>query len=241
MTESTAGAGPTLVGNRWVLVGGVVYLLEWVAIIWVGALGVGETVTRDISRADLLDSYVGHEDAVASMAGWFAVVLLGRILLFIGLRQALSDSGYRHPLMDFAVAAAAVSVTLEVASYGIGAAAGELARDDAAAMLALDRAALGVNLVGFGGLGLAITCAAYCMWRSQLFPTVLNVFGVVSGVAIIGAQLTVAPSLQTLFDILFAFPLLFWVWMLWAGVLCWRRTPSREGVGSLAGSATPRR
>ncbi len=239
MAQSTAVSDRTLVGNRWVLVGGVVYLLEWVAIIWVGVLGVGETVTRDTSRADLLDSYVGHEDAVTSMAGWFAVVLLGRILLFIGLRQALSDSGYRHPLMDFAVAAATVSVTIEVASYGMGAAAGDLARDDEAAMFALDRAALGVNLVGFGGLGLAITCAAYCMWRSGLFPAVLNVFGVVSGVAIIGAQLSVAPSLQTLFDILFAFPLMFWVWMLWAGVLCWRRTPS--SVGSLSGSGTARR
>ena len=51
---------------------------------------------------------------------------------------------------------------------------------------------------------------------------VLNVIGAVSGVAIVGMQLTVAPAMQTLFDILFAFPVLFWVWMLWAGVLCWR-------------------
>ena len=46
-----------------------------------------------------------------------------------------------------------------------------------------------------------------------------------AGVAIIGAQLTVAPSLETLFAILYFFPLVFWVWMLWAGVLLWRRTP----------------
>jgi hypothetical protein len=88
MSQSAAVAERTLVGNRWVLVGGVGYLLEWVAIIWVGALGIGETVVRG------------------------------------------------------------------------------------------------------------------------------DVIGAVSGVAIIGAQLTVAPAMQTLFDILFAFPILFWVWML---------------------------
>jgi hypothetical protein len=238
MSQSAAVAERTLVGNRWVLVGGVGYLLEWVAIIWVGALGVGETVVRGASVADLKDAYVDHVDALTTMAGWFSLVLLFRILLFIGLRQALADSGYRHPLMDFAVAAAAVSVTLEVASYGLGAAAGGLAEDgDEAGMVALDQAAAGINLMLAGGLGVAIVCSAYCMWRAGLFPMVLNVIGAVAGVAIIGVQLTIAPATQTLFDILFAFPALFWVWMLWAGVLCWRRTPRPPGVGSLDGSA----
>jgi len=215
-----------LVGNRWVLVGGVVYLLEWVAIVWVGALGIGETVVRGGSIDDLTDSYVGHQDALTTMAGWFAVVLLFRILLFIGLRQALADSGYRHLLLDFAVAAAAVSVTLEVASYGLGGAAAWMAeRGEEDAMLALDQAAAGINLMLAGGLGVAIVCASYCMWQSHLFPTVLNVIGLVSGVAIVGAQLSVAPALQSVFDVLFFFPLLFWIWMLWAGVLLWRRTP----------------
>jgi hypothetical protein len=240
MSQSAADAGHTLVGNRWVLIGGVGYLLEWVAIIWVGALGIGETVVRGASTDKLLDTYVGHVDALTTMAGWFSLVLLFRILLFIGLRQALADSGYRHLLMDFAVAAAAVSVTLEVASYGLGAAAGGLAEDgDRSGMLALDQAAAGINLMIAGGLGVAIVCSAYCMWNADLFPTVLNVIGVISGVALVGAQLTVAPATQTLFDILFAFPALFWVWMLWAGVLCWRRTPQR--VGSLDGAGPPLR
>ncbi len=228
MSQAAAVSERTLVGNRWVLVGGIVYLLEWVAIIWVGALGVGETVIRGASPDDLLDSYVGHVDALTTMAGWFALVLLFRILVFIGLRQALADSGYRHPLMDFAVAAAAVSVTLEVASYGLGAAAGGLAENgDEAGMFALDQAAAGINLMIGGGLGVAIVCSAYCMWQARLFPTALNVIGAVSGIAIIGMQLTVAPATQTVFDILFAFPVLFWVWMLWAGVVLWRRTPRR--------------
>ena len=236
MAQSAAVAERTLVGNRWVLVGGVGYLLEWVAIIWVGALGIGETVVRGASADKLLDTYDGNVDALTTMAGWFSLVLLFRILLFIGLRQALADSGYRHPLMDFAVAAAAVSVTLEVASYGLGAAAGGLAEDgDRAGVLALDQAAAGINLMLAGGLGVAIVCSAYCMWRSSLFPMGLNVIGAVSGLAIIGVQLAVAPTMQTLFDILFAFPILFWVWMLWAGVLCWRSTPRPGAVGSLGG------
>ena len=216
----------TLVGNRWVLVGGVVYLLEWVAIIWIGVLGVGETVIRGSSLEDLRDAYDGHQDALTTMAGWFAVVLLGRVLLFIGLRQALADSGHKHTLMDFAVAAAALSVTLEVASYGLGAAAGGLLEaGDEDGMRAIDQAAAGLNLMIGGGLGLAIVSSAYVMWRSGLFPMVLNVLGFVSGVALVGAQLTVAPSLESVFDILFLFPLVFWVWMLWSGVLLWRRTP----------------
>ena len=104
-------------------------------------------------------------------------------------------------------------------------------------MLALDQAAAGINLMIAGGLGIAIVCSAYCMWSARLFPMVLNLIGMVSGVAIIGVQLTVAPATQTLFDILFVFPALFWVWMLWAGVLCWRRTPHR--VGSLDGVGNP--
>lgn len=240
MTKPTTAPARTLVGNRWVLVGGVVYLLEWVAIIWVGAVGVGAFVERGASPAELVETYAGHEDAMYAMAGWFAVVLLGRILLFVALRQALSDSGLRHPLMDFAVAAAAVSVTIEIASYGLAAgASGPAVGGAQTTTAAIDSAAAGLNMVGLGGLGIAIVCSAYCMWRSGLFPMPLNVIGLVSGLAITGAQLAVSPSLESLFDVLFAFPLLFWAWMLWAGVLCWRRTP-RE-AGSLVGPATARR
>lgn len=235
MTETGSRAQTTtttsvLVGNRWVLVGGIVYLLEWVAILWAGAVGVSATVVRGTSTEDLLSTYVGHEDATAAMAGWFAVALLGRILVFVGLRQALADSGHRHPLMDLAVAAAAVSVTLEIASYGLATtAASRAAADDEAGMVLADQAGAGLNLMIGGGLGVAIVCAAYVMWRSGLFSLPLVVLGAVSGVAIIGAQLSVSPSLQTLFDILYVAPLLFWVWMIWAGVVCWRRAGSYDG------------
>jgi hypothetical protein len=226
MSELVAARG-TLVGNRWVLVGGVTYLLEWVAIIWAGVAGLGEVALRGSSTDDLLEAYTGHENAAWAMAGWFAVVLLGRILVFVGLRHALADSGHGHPLMDFAAAAAAVSVTLEIASYGLAASASSAAEaGDEVATLWVDQAAAGLNLMIGGGLGVAILCSAYCMWRSGLFSLPLNVAGGVSGLAITGAQLSVAPATQTLFDVLYVFPVLFWVWMLWAGVVCWRRTPT---------------
>jgi hypothetical protein len=219
-----------LVGNVWVLVGAVLYLLEWVAIIWAGTVGVGAQVTRGTAVADVMDTYAGHEDAVYAMAGWFAVVLLGRVLLFVGLRRALGDSGYPHPLLDFAVLAATVSVTLEIASYGLAASASASAdAGDQSLTAAIDAAGAGLNLMIGGGLGVAIVCTSFVMWRSGLFALPLNVVGVVSGIAIIGAQLTVAPSLESVFDILWFFPVVFWVWMIWAGVVCWRATPPRHG------------
>jgi hypothetical protein len=217
-----------LVGNRWMLVGGIVYLLEWVAIIGTGMVGLGSVVTRGSSESELLESYGGHVDSASFMAGWFAVVLLGRVLVFVGLRRALADSGRAHPLMDLAVVAAAVSVTLEIASYGLAVGAADRAEaGDEQGVLLLDAAGTGLNLMIGGGLGVAIVCSAYAMSRSGMFPTVLNVLGWISGVAIVGAQLTVAPSWQTVFDILYFFPLVFWIWMLWAGVLLWRCTPAR--------------
>lgn len=228
-----------LVGNVWVLAGGVLYLLEWVAIIWAGVAGVGVQVARDASSSEVMASYAGNEDALYAMAGWFAVVLLGRILLFIGLRHALADSGHGHPLLDFAVAASAVSVTLEIASYGLAATAAAPANagDESLAVL-VDQAGAGLNLMIGGGLGVAIVCTTYVMWRSGLFSLPLVMLGAVSGIAIIGAQITTAPSMQPLFDILYFFPLVFWVWMLWAGVVCLRARP-RHGVRTEAGDARP--
>ena len=224
MTETRAG----LVGNRWMLVGGITYLLEWVAIIGTGMVGLGVVVTRGASESEVLGSYHGHVDSASSMAGWFAVVLLGRILVFVGLRRALADSGRAHPLMDLAVVAAAVSVTLEIGAYGLAAGAADRAEaGDRQGMLLLDAAGTGLNLMIAGGLGVAIVCSAHAMSRSAMFPTAVNVLGWMSGIAIIGAQLTVAPSLHAVHDILSFFPLVFWIWMLWTGVLLWRRAPAR--------------
>jgi hypothetical protein len=226
MQDTTATAEPPLglVGNRWALVGALVYLSEFVAIIAVGAVGVGEVVLRGTSAGALQDSYGGHEDATAFLAGWLAVVLLGRVLYFAAVRRSLADSGRGHVLLDLAVVAAAVSVTLEVASYAFVVPAAHAAEEGEETLLAyFDLAGAGLNLMIGGGLGVAIVCTAVVMVTSGLFNRWLNVLGLVSGIAIVGAQLAVPPSLSTVFDILYFFPLVFWVWMLWTSVVLWRR------------------
>ena len=214
-----------LVGNRWVLVGGVVYLLEWVAIIWTGVEGVDALVARGTEMADLQNSYAGNADAVATMAGWFSIVLLGRVLVFIGLRHAFAESGYRHPLLDLAVVAAAASVVLEIASYGLAlAAADRVEAGEEAQAAVIDQAGSGLNLMIAGGLGVAVVATSWCMRQSGLFSLPLALVGLVAGLVILAAQLSVAPSLESVSELLYAAVLLFWVWMIWAGVVCWRRT-----------------
>ena len=215
------------------LAGGILYLLEWVAIIGTGVVGVAQTAAVGASADDLAESYVGHVDAVAFMAGWFAVVLLGRILVFIGLRSALRESGRPHLLMDFAVLASAVSVTLEIAAYGLATAAADLADSgETTAMVILDRAGGWVNLMIGGGLGVAVLASAWCMRRSGMFPAALTTLGLVAGAALVLAQLTVAPSTLDISGWLTLGVVLFWVWMIWAGVVLWRRTPSARPVAA---------
>lgn len=221
---------PPLVGNRLVLAGGVMYLLEFVAIFGVIPAGVGITTSVGTPTEDLLDSYVGNVDAVSFMAAWFSIVLLGRILLMVGLRTALADSGRPSPLMDFAVVAAAVSVTLEVAAYGFASAAAEVAdRAAPAEMVLLDRAGAWLNMLLLGSLAVSVAVAAGCMLRSGLFSTALCLTGLVAGSLMALAQLTIPPSLSGVLAFLSWSPLLFWVWMIWAGVVAWRATPGTSG------------
>src|SRR4051812_3045914 len=80
----------SLVGNRLVLAGSVLYLLEWVAIV---TASVSVPLGATASAADLAKSYAGNAEALGWAAGWFSVVLLGRILIMTGLRTALAASG----------------------------------------------------------------------------------------------------------------------------------------------------
>lgn len=219
---------PDLVGNRYVLGGAALYLLEWVAIIAIGVAGVGAVVGRDLTEQDLSRAYAGNADVIAFMSGWFAVVLLGRVLVFIGLRRSLVESGRPHLLMDFAVVAAAASVLLETASYGLVLAAAGLEADHPAGMVALHEAALALNLLLGGGLGVAILCASHAMTRSGLFPVTLLVLGWVAGAGAVASQLTIGPGLSTVSNALQFSTLLFWLWMLWLGVLLWRHAPRKS-------------
>ena len=57
MTTTISAERPALVGNRLVLAGSVLYLLEWVAIV---AASVNAPVGADASAHDLVSAYAGH-------------------------------------------------------------------------------------------------------------------------------------------------------------------------------------
>ncbi|MGH3508883.1 MAG: hypothetical protein ACRDPI_01470, partial [Nocardioidaceae bacterium] len=169
-----------LIGNRLVLAGAVLYLLEWVAII---AASVGVPVGAGVSVHDLTSAYSGHADAIGWAAGWFSVVELGRVLLMVGLRDALARSGKAHPMMDVAVVAMAVSVTVEIVVYAVSAgAAWSLERGGSVAVTrALDAVAFQTNLMIYGPMGFSVLCAGLAMWRSGLFGRALSALAMVGG------------------------------------------------------------
>ncbi|GCD90702.1 hypothetical protein [Nocardioides sp. LS1] len=223
MTAIPVTGRPVLVGNRLVLVGSVLYLLEWVAII---AAGIDAPLGADASTAHVTSSYSGVATSWGWAAGWFSVVLLGRVLLVLGIRAALADSGHPQRIMDFAVAAMALSVALEVATYAVTAGGAWYLDHDGSpeVVRGLDAAAVVLNSTVFGPLGVAILCSAGAMWWSGLFPRVLCGVGLVAGVGgtLMGLA-AAAPTAGSAADALGIAVPLFWIWMLWTGVLCWRR------------------
>ena len=224
MTEQQSS--PRLVGNRLVLAGAVLYLLEWIAII--GA-SIEAPSASDVSAAKVLDGYVDQQDALIWAAGFFSVVLLGRVLIIIGLRKGLADSGQHPGLIDFAVVAMAVSVVIEVVSYGMVGGIAVAANHDAGAetVRALDSVALTVNTMIFGPLGLAVLAASWAMLQSGLFSRYLCWVGLLGGALLTVYGLAFAQS-ESAGDAFQAAALLFWVWMLWAGVVMWRGSEHQQ-------------
>jgi len=227
------------IGTRLALVGAVLYLLEWVAIIGAsppGPLGPGTTTKA------LMAAYSHHAGAAAVSAGWFAVCLSGRVLYMAAVRSSLRARTRELPLMDFAVAAMAISVALEVASYAVVAAAARLASTgaDSGLVVALDAAAFWLDLIIFGPAGVSLLAAGAAMLRSRLFPSWLSVVALVAGAAgTIGCVVsagTAGASASGLGDALSAVAALgMWIWMLVTGVLLWRasRPADEERIGNL--------
>ena len=71
-------SGARLVGNRLALVGTLVYFLEWLAIAFIPETGDPALLGED--PAVVVDVYRGEAGASGFAAGWFGLVLLGRIL-----------------------------------------------------------------------------------------------------------------------------------------------------------------
>src|SRR2546423_10727363 len=114
--ESTRGR---LVGNRIALVGTVMYFLEWVAIVSIPSV---PTDKLGQNPAAIVAAY-GHPKAIGVAAGWFSVVLFGRVIFALGLRDAFRGLRRERLFANIAVAAMALSVAIEVISFGMTAAA----------------------------------------------------------------------------------------------------------------------
>jgi hypothetical protein len=234
-------SGPEqLRGNRIALVGAIVYLLEWVAIIGSGTpVPVDPVDTK--SPAALLDLYARNATGTKVLAGWLALVLIGRVVFAVGLRSAIAGSRslpQLRTLMDAAVGVMVISVALEVGGYGLAGAAAVLADQgtDANVIVALNGAS---NLFGsliFTPLGVSVALAALAMLRSTLFSKWLCWLGLLSGASMaVGGVIVVAALgssgfLADMADAPVSGVVGFWVWMLVTGVLLFRRS-GREATG----------
>ena len=177
--RSARGAQP--VGTRLALAGAVLYLLEWVAIVAAappGPLGPGT------AAATITSDYAGHAGAAAVSAAWFAVVLVGRVLFVAGVKASLRDHPQQRLLLDLALGAMAISVVLEIAAYGIVAAAARLADGgDPDLVAALDGGAFWLVLLIWGPIGISVLATGLAMLGSQLFAAWLSWLGMVAGAA----------------------------------------------------------
>lgn len=219
------------VGNRLVLIGAVLYLLEWVAIVAAQPPGPFGSGTR---TADLVHSYATHAGGAAIAAAWFAVVLLGRVLVVAGLKASLRDSPRQLPLLDLALSAMALSVVMEIVAYSVVAGTARLAANgaDPGVVVALDGAAHWVDLLIWGPVGVAVLACGLAMLRSRAFPPWLGWLAVVAGVAAIAGCLVYGTSDGSgsgAGDAVTSLAALcFWVWMLAVGIYLFRRAPAAE-------------
>ena len=218
------GSPAALVGNRLALVGAVVYLLEWVVIVFIAELPTGEF---GADPAAIADAYTGESGTTAFAAGWFPVVLLGRVLFVAAVRRAFHDSGRRPLLLDLAVGAMIVSVAIEIVALSLPAAATWIADNEPNqdAIVALDAAGSIVFATIFAPIGVSIVATAVSMVTERLFPAwvawlgvvagLLFVVGGVSGTATIGDDDT-----RGLGELPLAFGgFAFWLWMLATAII----------------------
>ena len=222
---------PQLVGNRLALAGAVLFLLEWVAIVFIADVPT-DRLGDDASA--IAAAYEGEATTMALAAGWFSFVLLGRVLFAAAVRRAFHDSGYRSTLLDFALGAMIVSVAIEIAALSLPAAAAWIAErgSDQSAIVALDTAGSITFLMVFAPVGVSILATSAAMLGARLFPGWVGWLGVVGGALFTVGGLLGPAALGDTGDFhdLGQVPLgvggfVFWTWMLATSVILWRRRP----------------
>jgi hypothetical protein len=220
---------PAIQGNRWVLIGAVLYLLEWVAIIPAGESGPADAGS---SRDEVLALYQDHPKTVLFLTTWCSLVLLGRLLIVTGIRQSLRSRGAASPVSDLAVGAMTVSVAMELLSLvfvGTAQAFAQQAGQDSTVVI-LDTAAAIAWLCVFAPLGLSVGCAAWAMLASRAFPTWIPAVGLAGGLLLVVGGVAGGPGyledggLRDLAGVGQGGVPLFWLWMLATGIYLWRRT-----------------
>jgi hypothetical protein len=221
---TTTPTRPALAGNRLVLIGATLYLLEWVAIV---AAHLGVPLGAGAGTSSVLHAYLGHAQAFGWAAGWFSVVEMGRLLIMAGLAASLRQSLPDGTLMSVAVAAMAVSCALEIAAYGITASlAWTLPLGSVTIDRSLDAVAFYISLMVWGPFGVSMLCAGVAMMRTRLFGRVLPFLALIAGAlaTVLGLAFT-RPAGQGAVGALGAATVVFWVWMIWTGVVVWRARP----------------
>lgn len=221
-----------LIGNRIALVGTVMYFLEWVAIVAIPSVPT-DKLGRD--PAAIVAAY-GHPKAIGIAAGWFSVVLFGRVIFTIGLRDAFRELSRERLFASIAVAAMALSVSIEVISFGITAAAAWVAQagSDRSVVVALDAASTVVFDLVFGPIGVSVLAGSIAMVLSRQFPRWLSWLGVVGGsLLVVGGILNVgglgaSGSFHSVSSAVSSLPVpLVWIWMIGTSVVLFRAAPRR--------------
>ena len=231
-----------LVGTRLALAGAVLYLLEWVAIIGTSPPGPYGPGT---ATSDLLADYATHAGRAGAAAGWFAIVLLGRVLFVAAVRSSLRSDPRLLPLLDLALGAMAVGVVLEIAAYVMDAATARLAADGAGAAVvsALDQTAYWTDLLIAGPSGVAVLATAAAMLWSRRYAGWLCWLGLGSGAAWLATGLVGGVTVGTgngggaLDPVESVAALSLWVWMIATGVVLWRACRHGAARGTARGTA----
>ncbi len=221
-----------LVGNRVALVGTVLYFLEWIAIVSIPSVPT-DKLGRD--PAAIVAAY-GHPKAVGIAAGWFSVVLFGRVVFAIGLRDAFRGLRRERLFANVAVAAMALSVAIEVIGFGLTAATAWVAEagGNQSAVVALDAAGTVVFDLVFGPIGVSVLAGSIAMLLSRLFPRWLSWVGVLGGSLLtVGGILGVgglgaSGTFHDMAGALSGFPVaIVWIWMIGTSVVLFRATTRR--------------
>ena len=234
-SRATSSSRGHLIGNRLALAGTVLYFLEWVGIPFLPATLPTDRLGHN--PAATVADYAHHPATIAFVAGWFSVVLLGRIVFVAGLRRALIDSGRERALADVALVVMAVSVTIEVLAYGLVAAGAWLERAHASgnSVVALDTAGSVTDELIFGPIGVSVVEASLAMLLSRLFPRWLTWLGLIGGLLLTVAGI-IASSAQgatgtwhSIGSALGGVPVFAtWIWIIATSVILWRATPKTD-------------